>query len=479
MAGVYNQTIIRKKAFLQGVDGAILRIMIQNERLFVLKKGECNEKGAYVLYWMQQSQRSGYNHALEYALGEANRRSLPLLVLFVVSRDYLGAGRRHYRFLLEGIEQLEVDLADRGIGFLLRIGDPPVIVAEFAADAALVVFDTGYTRLQRSWRKAAAAASFCAPVMEVESDLVVPVRTASGKEEYSAATIRRKITPLLFRFMQPLKRQSAKIDSTALAGMADGLDSKAVEGLLRFSQPEVSPVSWIHGGSVEAHRRLDAFITSGTLERFHEERNDPSKEGLSCMSPYLHYGQISALEIALRASEHPGPGCEAFLEELIIRRELAFNFVFYNRFYDSFEALPRWAREDLEAHEEDQREVLYDDAQLEVAKTHDPYWNAAQRELVHKGKMHGYMRMYWGKKILEWSASPKEAFERALRLNDRYSLDGRDPNGYTGIAWCFGKHDRPWASRPIFGKIRYMNDRGLERKFDIASYVKQVQKSCE
>jgi deoxyribodipyrimidine photo-lyase len=192
------------------------------------------------------------------------------------------------------------------------------------------------------------------------------------------------------------------------------------------------------------------------------------------MSPYLHFGQISPLFIALKVKETRSPGVEAFLEELIVRRELSMNFVFYNEKYDSFEGLPEWAKKALKTHQRDKRQYLYSLEEFENAKTHDPYWNAAQREMVVKGKMHGYMRMYWGKKILEWAKTPEEAFRTALYLNNKYELDGRDPNGFTGVAWCFGKHDRPWGERPIFGNVRYMNDKGLKRKFDADEYVKMI-----
>ena len=194
------------------------------------------------------------------------------------------------------------------------------------------------------------------------------------------------------------------------------------------------------------------------------------------MSPYLHFGQISPLFIALKASETKSPGTEAFLEELIVRRELSMNFVFYNEKYDSLEAIPEWAKKTLGSHKKDKRQYTNTLEELESAKTHDPYWNAAQKEMVVRGKMHGYMRMYWGKKIIEWSKTPEEAFLIALYLNNKYELDGRDPNGFTGVAWCFGKHDRPWGERPIFGNVRYMNDKGLKRKFDTDGYVKMMDK---
>jgi deoxyribodipyrimidine photo-lyase len=194
------------------------------------------------------------------------------------------------------------------------------------------------------------------------------------------------------------------------------------------------------------------------------------------MSPWLHFGQISPLVIALKVMKTQSPGKEAYLEELIIRRELAMNYTYYNPFYDSFEGLNDWAKKTLKEHEKDKRPYRYSIDELEQAQTHDPYWNAAQEEMRITGKMHGYMRMYWGKKILEWMKSPEEAFSTALYLNNKYELDGRDPNGFAGIAWCFGKHDRPWFERPIFGKIRYMNANGLKRKFNAEAYVDKIKK---
>jgi deoxyribodipyrimidine photo-lyase len=234
-------------------------------------------------------------------------------------------------------------------------------------------------------------------------------------------------------------------------------------------------VNAFQGGIKEALRHLEIFLDE-KLDRFPELRNNPTLDYLSHMSPYLHFGQISPLYIALKVKQTKSPGIEAFLEELIIRRELSMNFVFYNDRYDSFDGLPEWARKTLRSHQKDKRQYLYRLEELEQANTHDPYWNAAQKEMVVKGKMHGYMRMYWGKKIIEWSKAPEEGFHAALYLNNKYELDGRDPNGFTGVAWCFGKHDRPWGERPIFGNVRYMNDKGLKRKFDADDYVRMVNK---
>jgi deoxyribodipyrimidine photo-lyase len=237
----------------------------------------------------------------------------------------------------------------------------------------------------------------------------------------------------------------------------------------------VGEVQWLKGGTSQALEQFQRFISKG-LDIYHLERNDPSLGIQSNIAPYLHFGQISPITLALEANGAGSPGTESFLEELIIRRELAINFVHYNTSYDSLDCLPDWALQTLDFHSRDIREYVYTPKELEKARTHDPYWNAAQKEMVITGKMHNYMRMYWGKKILEWMEEPSEAFKTALYLNNKYSIDGRDPNSYAGVAWCFGKHDRPWTERPIFGKVRYMNDNGLKRKFKIDDYVKKVDR---
>jgi deoxyribodipyrimidine photo-lyase len=229
------------------------------------------------------------------------------------------------------------------------------------------------------------------------------------------------------------------------------------------------------GGTTEAKKRLRDFIKN-KLDEYADLRNDPCLDATSNMSPYLHFGQISPLYIALKVMESEARGKESYLEELIVRRELSYNFVYYNNNYDKFSSLPPWAKNSLNCHARDKREYIYSLEEFEQAKTHDPYWNAAQKEMVLTGKMHGYMRMYWGKKILEWTRNPRQGFKMALYLNNKYELDGRDPNGFAGVAWCFGKHDRAWSERKVFGKIRYMNAAGLKRKFDADKYVERVDR---
>jgi deoxyribodipyrimidine photo-lyase len=244
------------------------------------------------------------------------------------------------------------------------------------------------------------------------------------------------------------------------------------------SVPAVS--SLFPGGSAAAKRRFQTFF-SKKLKHYDDHGNQPQTDDISGISPYLHFGQISPLTLALelmtsRHGKSDPQNRDAFLEQLIVRRELAMNFAYYTPDYDAYSAIPGWAEKTLEEHSADPREYQYSAEELDAGQTHDPYWNAAMAEMKHTGFMHNYMRMYWGKKILEWSDTPQAAFQTTLALNNRYFLDGRDPNSYTGVAWIYGVHDRAWAERPIFGKIRYMAASGLERKCDIQAYVKKVEK---
>jgi len=434
------------------------------------------QKGRYVLYWMQASQRAEYNHALEFAILKANELRQPLIVFFGITDQFPDANERHYTFMLEGLKEVKDSLNKRGIQMVILHQPPEVAAFQLARRASLTVVDRGYLRIQRAWREDASKRMEC-PLFQVESDVIVPVEETSPKEEYAASTIRSKIKRKLDAFLVSLKEHEPIIDSLSLDFDSFNIDDleKAVSKL-RIDR-SVKRVDSFHGGTKEAKSHLETFLDS-KLDRFPELRNDPTLDYVSQMSPYLHFGQISPLYIALQVSKTGSPGIEAFLEELIIRRELSMNFVFYNEKYDSFEAIPDWAKKTLMAHQKDKRSYLYSLKELEGAKTHDPYWNAAQKEMLHTGKMHGYMRMYWGKKILEWTRTPEEAFRMALYLNNRYELDGRDPNGFAGVAWCFGKHDRPWGERPIFGNVRYMNDKGLKRKFDADGYVKMIDASA-
>ncbi len=426
-------------------------------------------RGKYVLYWMQQAQRAEFNHALEFAIEQANALRLPMVAGFALS-SFPEANRRHYQFMLEGLRETQKRLAARGIGFCLRRGPPEETIPELAKNAAFLVGDVGYLRLQRQWREAVAKRAAC-PVAWVETDAIVPVAEISDHAEFAARTIRPKIHAKLAEFLQPLKPRTVAVPSIDLVKRSLPLaDSAALCGSLGAADG-VPPASGLVGGWTAATRRLDRFIVH-RLADYATEASDPTADGCSHMSSYLHFGQISPLDIALRASASDAPraAIDAFGEQLIVRRELSLNAIWFNPVYDRYETLPAWAKKTLDLHRKDKREHIYTRAQWEAGATHDPCWNAAQMEMVRSGQMHNYMRMYWGKKILEWSRTPEEAFETALYLNNKYEMDGRDPNGFVGVAWCFGLHDRPWTERPVFGTIRYMNANGLRRKFDIESY---------
>jgi deoxyribodipyrimidine photo-lyase len=429
--------------------------------------------GDYILYWMQSSHRTEDNPALRYAIERADQAHLPLIVYFGLWQSYPEANLRHFRFMLEGLAEVARSLESRGIRFVLRTESPDKGVCALAKNAAVVIVDRGYLRQQQSWYRSVAEQCRC-PLVQIEGNVVVPVEMASQKEEYSAATFRPKITRLLDRFLHPAEtgspqRSSLSLDLPTLA------DESPEALLVPLTIDRTVPASGLFaGGTAEANRRFAQFLKN-RLDGFAENRNDPGGDGGSDMSPYLHFGQVSPVTLALDAQEQGGSGTPAFLEELIIRRELAVNFVRYNDHYDTFKSLPAWAQKTLALHQADQREYGYSLDELEQAATHDPYWNAAQQEMMKTGKMQGYMRMYWGKKILEWSKTPQDAYAAALHLNNKYEIDGRDPNGYAGVAWCFGKHDRPWGEREIFGMVRYMNAQGLERKFAMDRYLEKVR----
>ena len=447
--------------------------MVHQERIQELNDEPIRD-GLYVLYWMQASQRAECNHALTFAIERANAMGVPVVAAFGLTDEYPEANERHYAFLLEGLAETSATLERRGIRLVVRRGSPEDVALELADAASLVVADRGYLRHQRHWRDAVGRAAPCLAV-QVDSDVVVPVEAASDKEEYAARTLRPKLHRLWDRFLVPLRRVQAKKDSLGLR--LDSLDAADVDGLLASLKVDrtVGRVGHYVGGASRARALLRKFIAT-KLDDYAGRRNDPSLDIQSHMSPYLHFGQISPLEVALavRRSRAGEASKQTYIEELLVRRELAVNFVFRNGRYDQYAALPHWARTTLKRHRRDRREHVYTLDDLAAARTHDPYWNAAMEEVRLTGKMHNYMRMYWGKKIIEWTPAPQQAYRTMLALNNRYFLDGRDPASYTNVAWCFGKHDRPWGERDIFGTVRYMNAAGLERKFAIDDYVRQV-----
>jgi deoxyribodipyrimidine photo-lyase len=439
----------------------------------------------YVLYWMQASQRAEANHALSEAARIANEALLPLVVLFVLDSAYPGANQRHFAFLLEGLVETAEALKALGAAFVYREGPMNATLEEFLGDAHTIVIDVGYTRIQRAWRKTLYRDLIQfhphVSLVSAESDVLVPVREAMDKAAYGAYVLRPKIHRLAPFYRQlPESVHVEKALQHPISSTRDILLWRQWFSELPIDR-NVALSAVYHGGANEAKRRLKRFLEERIAN--YRDSADPSREGTSQLSMYLHFGQIGVLSILdeldkVRTSTN-AEACDAFFEQLVVRRELAINFVFYNENYDDFPKMTEpWAYDTMRRHENDPRPYLYSLDQLEQSRTHDPYWNACMTDMRVTGAMPNYMRMYWAKKVIEWTPSYDTAFQTLLFLNDKYFLDGRDPNGYAGIAWCFGKHDRPWTKRPIFGTLRYMNDAGLKRKFNIDDYVRQVHARC-
>ena len=436
--------------------------------------------GAYVLYWMQEAQRVEHNHALEYAVQRANELEQRLLVVFGLTDGYPEANLRHYTFMLEGLKDVEEALEERKIKLVGRRGSPDEVVLDLGKDASLIVCDMSYLRPQKEWREKVAEGAGCL-VVQVETEVVVPVELASNKQEHAARTLRPKIREHLDDFLVEL--EPTTVGKQSLSMKAEGLDLSDSEKILDDMDLDesVGPVSHLYrGGTTEAKRILEDFLKN-RFDDYVEHRNQPQTDDVSHMSKYLHYGHISPVYVALRVRE-AGKGKEnvdSYIEELVVRRELSMNFCHHTPDYDSFSCLPDWAKETLREHKEDEREYVYTRKQLEDAETHDEYWNAAMNEMRHTGYMHNYMRMYWGKKILEWSNTPEYAYETTLYLNNKYFVDGRDANSYANVAWVFGQHDRGWKEREVYGKVRYMSAGGLERKTKPKEYVEKVDNLIE
>ncbi|MGQ9602653.1 MAG: deoxyribodipyrimidine photo-lyase [bacterium] len=442
-------------------------------RIRTLKDAEI--KDGPIAYWMSRDQRVDDNWALLYAQEVALKLKRPLYVLFCLVPDFLQATIRQYAFMLKGLQEVEGRLTHFNIDFFILPGNPQKQIPHFIKKEkiALLVTDFDPLKIKINWKNGVTS-RVNIPVCEVDAHNIVPCWIASNKEEIAAYSIRQKILKLLPRFLTEFPKVKPHPFGSSVPKRR--IDYNHLFKTLKVDS-SVPEVNWLKPAETGAKAMLRGFV-KGKLQRYHVDRNDPSLDSVSNLSPYLHFGNISAQRVAIEAIRLPAPeeSKSSFLEELIIRRELSDNFCFYNKNYDSIDAARTWARETLENHRKDKRPYVYDLEDLEEAKTHDDSWNAAQLELLIKGKMHPYMRMYWAKKILEWTESPEKALEIAIYLNDKYELDGRDPNGYTGIAWSIlGIHDRPFMERPIFGQIRYMSYSGLSKKFDIRGYIAKVK----
>ncbi len=351
---------------------------------------------------------------------------------------------------------------------------PEQTVARLAKDAALIVTDDFpcFIIPQHNERISTKAK---VPVFAVDSNGIIPM-SKFDKEEYGAYTIRPKIKKLLDNYLKPLpdetigtKRLDLRVDCPETIVTADNIAKLVSECDIDHA---VKPSDYYHGGTANGRRRLKKFVND-ILPEYETSRNKPERDGSSRLSSYLHFGFLSPLEVALAVKDANAPQAakDAYLEELIVRRELSYNFTSHNEKYDSLESLPAWVHKTMREHADDERQFLYTIEELEEGRTHDELWNASQREMVVTGEMHNYVRMLWGKNVIAWSRSYEEAFETLVHLNNKYCLDGRNPNSYAGILWCFGKHDRPWMERPVFGMMRYMTSGSTGKKFDSKKYI--------
>lgn len=446
-----------------------------------------------IVYWMNREIRVNNNWSLLYAQQLATERNQPLIVVYNLVTEFLGGRGRQLQFKLEGLQEVEENLGKLNIPFYLIIEkdgkNSGKEIIQFCNNhsAGALITDFYPLRLPRTWSDYVCQHIDCA-FYEVDAHNIVPAWVVSDKKEYAAYTIRNKIykhLPDYFESFPNLKKQS---DHNIKAPNINWKSLTPTD--IKY------PIDWAIGGESQAQQFLKKFIKND-LESYATDRNDAVADVQSNLSPYLHYGMISRQDIALQIIDHVdtpivklmsgsrnkakvNPDAKltikdhagAFLEELIVRAELADNFCFYEPNYDNSRGFPSWAIETLHQHARDKREYIYTQTEFENAQTHDDLWNACQMQMVKSGKMHGYMRMYWAKKILEWTKNPDDAMAIAIYLNDTYELDGRDPNGYAGIAWSIGGiHDRPWFDRDVYGKVRYMARSGCEKKFDVAAYI--------
>jgi deoxyribodipyrimidine photo-lyase len=484
------------------------------ERMHDLNQKEVT-RGSYVLYWMQQSKRVIHNPALAYAVEQANAMKLPLVALFVVPDILPESNRRNYQFGMDGLANTITAMEANQIEFFIVLGNMLETVERWVRKAALLVTDTGYLRIYQNWNDLIAMKADC-KMVRIEGDVLIPVEQVYHKEAYNAKILRNRIYSLLPDFDSSLvttakaevklpddiRKELTEISNRHGDILADNSAlkqslSRQIETFLKKVDHTVNPTKVFRGGYDEAVKHLRHF-TDELLADYYQNRNNPAVDYQSNLSPYLHYGQISIREVlktvfasleltrveffhlvfTVKPGQHKDNrvnGALEFFEEAVVRRELGVNFCHFNDDYDQYNGIPKWARETLREHSSDHRPYLYDLPALEKAETHDPYWNAAQQEMLKTGKMHGYMRMYWGKKLIEWCREPEEAFQIAIYLNNKYQLDGRDPNSYAGVAWCFGKHDRAWPPFPVYGTVRTMTENGLKRKYDIQKYIDRIE----
>lgn len=454
--------------------------LADHPRVTVRRSGSPARGGKCVVYWMQRAQRAIDNPALDTAIDLGNALELPVLVFFSAISNFPHANLRHYRFMNQGFPDIEEDLAARNVTFVLRRA-PNNSLEKFLAqvNAAMLVGDENPCREPERWRQVLSR-RLSLPYWTVDADVVVP-SNFFPKHQYALHIMKPKLYAEMPKYLVASPKTSAK---HAWIRPRDFESFPVEEDVTRdwknFDR-SVPPVDNFVGGTHAAIKRMKEFTAQG-LENYSSARNHPEIDGTSRLSPYLHFGHISpvtivlAADAALKAGKVSQAARDVFVSELVGWREISVNFVKYVPEYDSIACAPAWAEKTLREHARDRRNPVYTLEELEQAKTYDDLWNAAQMQMTKYGWMHNYLRMYWAKKILEWSPDPARAYDHAVYLNDKYFLDGRDPNGYAGIAWAIaGVHDRPWFDRPIFGTVRYMSGTSTGKKFNAKRYIYNVK----
>ncbi|MCX6703244.1 MAG: deoxyribodipyrimidine photo-lyase [Candidatus Zambryskibacteria bacterium] len=444
---------------------------VDQRRIRSLNNGEYKE--GLVLYWMNRDMRIVDNWAFIRAEELAEMHGAPLHVVYNLVPNFLGGGSRQLDFKIQALKELMLLAKEKNISFTVTTDPIDVYVERVVKSEGVgfLVTDFSPLKISREWLDALNK-KIHIPFEEVDAHNIVPCFFVSQKQEFAAYTLRPKIEKVLSEFLIEFPKKQY-VYPRQDASVKD-IDYELLLKNISVTQNSQSPLE-IKGGASVAKKVLHTFIKE-KLEEYDTGRNDPTQDFQSGLSPYLHYGNISAQRVALEVekSDAPRVAKDAFLEELIVRKELSDNFCLYNTEYDSVRGFPNWSKLSLDSTRNDLRDYVYTQEEFELGATHDPLWNAAQTQMVREGKMHGYMRMYWAKKILEWTESPEDAMRIAIYLNDTYELDGRDPNGYAGIAWSIGGvHDRAWFKRPVYGQVRYMNANGAAKKFDVDAYIKK------
>lgn len=458
-----------------------------------LREEEPHRAGDYVLYWMQMYQRHRSNPALEEAVRRANALDLPVVVYQGLNADYPGASARTHRFVLESARDVARGLRERGIPYVFYLraeGDDRNAAAEMIRGSALTVTDDfpAFILPEMTRRALAHTADAGVPLLAVDGNGVVPLDEIEERQ-YAAYTIRPRLHRRLPSYLHPVEESEPDVGARPDVPVDDigeelaGADDERIDRWTRAAGVDrsVEPSLRFRGGRRAGLERLEAFVEED-LADYAESSRDPGAGVSSGLSPYLHFGCVSAREVALRVldeSDAPDESVDAFLEQLVVRRELAFNFCRRVDEHTTLSVLPDWARTTLSEHADDPRDPVYDVDALEAAETHDEVWNAAQRELVATGTIQGYLRMLWGKQIIRWTESYEEALDLMIDLHRRYALDGRDPNTYANVLWCFGLHDRAFQETPILGKTRPMSSDRTRKKFDLGPYFDRVDRWVE